>query len=129
MRLRLVLRRLGRTPMFTIITALTLAVGIGANSAIFSVINGVMLKPLPYRHADELIDLNHTAPGVNFPDADPAPFLQPFLILAALTLFLAVLIGAIVSGDGRSNWYKGVQLTLVYAMIAILFYFLPSGAQ
>jgi len=75
MRLRLVLRRLGRTPMFTIITALTLAVGIGANSAIFSVINGVMLKPLPYRHADELIDLNHTAPGVNFPDADPAPFL------------------------------------------------------
>jgi predicted permease len=61
--------------MFTIITALTLAVGIGANSAIFSVINDVLLKPLPYRHADELIDLNHTAPGVNFPDADPAPFL------------------------------------------------------
>jgi len=44
------------------------------------------------------------------------------------TLFLAVLISAIVSGDGRSNWYKGVQLTLVYAMIAILFYFLPSGS-
>jgi Ca2+:H+ antiporter len=42
------------------------------------------------------------------------------------TLFLAVLISAIVSGDGRSNWYKGVQLTLVYAMIAILFYFLPE---
>jgi Ca2+:H+ antiporter len=42
------------------------------------------------------------------------------------TLFLAVLIAAIVSGDGRSNWYKGVQLSLVYAMIAILFYFLPS---
>ena len=33
------------------------------------------LKPLPYLHPDELIDLNHTAPGVNFPDADPAPFL------------------------------------------------------
>ncbi len=61
--------------MFTAIAAITLAVGIGANSAIFSVINGVLLKPLPYRHADELIDLNHTAPGVNFPDADPAPFL------------------------------------------------------
>jgi Ca2+:H+ antiporter len=45
------------------------------------------------------------------------------------TLFLAVLIGAIVAGDGRSNWYKGVQLTLVYAMIALLFYFLPAGVH
>ena len=44
------------------------------------------------------------------------------------TLFLGVLIGAIVVGDGRSNWYKGVQLMLVYAMIAILFYFLPQAA-
>ena len=38
----------------------------------------------------------------------------------------AVPIAAIVAGDGRSNCYKGVQLTLVYAMIAILFYFLPA---
>jgi Ca2+:H+ antiporter len=42
------------------------------------------------------------------------------------TLFLTVLIGAIVVGDGRSNWYKGVQLVLVYTVIAILFYFLPA---
>lgn len=75
MRFRLVLRRLARTPVFTLIAAVTLGVGIGANSAMFSVINGVLLKPLPYQRADELIDLNHTAPGVNFPDADPAPFL------------------------------------------------------
>jgi predicted permease len=61
--------------MFTAIAAITLAVGIGASSAIFSVINGVLLKPLPYPHAEELIDLHLTAPGVNFPDADPAPFL------------------------------------------------------
>jgi Ca2+:H+ antiporter len=44
-------------------------------------------------------------------------------------LFLGVLVGAIVAGDGRSNWYKGAQLTLVYAMIAILFYFLPAGSH
>src|SRR5215471_8173520 len=73
-----------------------------------------------------------------------ALFVAPVLVLASVfsapqplelafsraeigTLFLAVLIGAIVSGDGRSNWYKGVQLTLVYTMIAILFYFLPAG--
>ena len=62
--------------MFALIAALTLAVGIGANSAIFSVINGILLKPLPYLRPGELIDLNHTAPGVNFPDAGSAPFLH-----------------------------------------------------
>jgi Ca2+:H+ antiporter len=44
------------------------------------------------------------------------------------SLFLAVLIGAIVSGDGRANWYKGVQLITVYIIIAFLFYFLPEAA-
>ena len=68
-------RRLRHNPGFTTACVLTLAVAIGANSAIFSVINGILLKPLPYRNPDELIDLNHTAPGVNFPDVRPAPFL------------------------------------------------------
>lgn len=75
MRFRHVFRRLARTPMFTTIAAVTLALGIGANSAIFSVVNGILLKPLPYQHPDELIDLNHSAPGVNFAEADAAPFL------------------------------------------------------
>jgi Ca2+:H+ antiporter len=44
------------------------------------------------------------------------------------SLFLAVLIGALVSTDGRSNWYKGVQLILVYIIIASLFYFIPEVA-
>jgi Ca2+:H+ antiporter len=43
-------------------------------------------------------------------------------------MFLAILIGAMVSGDGRSNWYKGVQLTTVYIILAFLFYFMPETA-
>jgi Ca2+:H+ antiporter len=44
-------------------------------------------------------------------------------------LLMAVLIGAVVSGDGRSNWYKGVQLITVYLIIALMFYFLPEVAH
>jgi Ca2+:H+ antiporter len=41
-------------------------------------------------------------------------------------LFFAVLIGAIISGDGRANWFKGVQLIAVYLIIALLFFFMPE---
>ena len=41
-------------------------------------------------------------------------------------LLMAVLIGAVVAGDGRSNWYKGVQLITVYTIIALMFYFIPD---
>ena len=57
----------------------------------------------------------------------PRPLELAFSRAEIGTLFLGVLIGAIVAGDGRSNWYKGVQLILVYTMIAILFYFLPEA--
>ncbi len=76
MRLRYVFRRLVHAPMFTAITALTLAVGIGANTAIFSVANGVLLKPLAYPHSENLVAIRHSAPGVNLPDFDTAPFLH-----------------------------------------------------
>lgn len=41
-------------------------------------------------------------------------------------LFTAVLLGTVISGDGRSNWYKGVQLIVVYIIIALMFYFIPG---
>ncbi len=71
-----VLRRLLRLPMFTGLTVFTLALGIGANAAIFSVVQGVLLKPLPYRQAGELVSVNHSAPGVNLPNAGTAAFLH-----------------------------------------------------
>ena len=45
------------------------------------------------------------------------------------SLFMAVLIGALVCGDGQSNWYKGVQLMTVYAIIALMFYLIPEIAK
>src|SRR5262245_33384369 len=72
---RFSLRSMQRTPAVTFVVIATLALGIGANTAIFSVINGVLLKPLSYPDSDRLITMSHTAPGVNVAEVASAPFL------------------------------------------------------
>jgi predicted permease len=62
---RYAVRRLKRSPGFAFSAILTLSLGIGATSAIFAVIDGVLWKPLPYPHASRLVALIHTAPGIN----------------------------------------------------------------
>ena len=57
-------RAMRRNPTFTVVVVLTLAVGIGANTAVFSVLDSVLLKPLSYPRAEELVALRQTAPGV-----------------------------------------------------------------
>ena len=71
--LRQIARRMGRSPMFTIVTLVTIAVGVGANTAIFSVINGVLLEPLPYPEPDRLVGVWHTAPGVGLKEVNASP--------------------------------------------------------
>jgi hypothetical protein len=62
--LKHVLRRLGHAPGFAAIAVLTLALGIGANTAIFSVAESVLIKPLPLPHAESLVGVWHVAPGI-----------------------------------------------------------------
>ena len=68
-----VLRRLLKSPLFTAVTLVTLAVGIGANTAIFSVVSGVLLKPLPFPKPDQLVAVWQTAAGFNLKEINASP--------------------------------------------------------
>src|SRR3569833_308829 len=70
--LRHATRWLLANPGFTAVSLIVLALGIGATTAIFSILNGILLKPLPYPHSEQLISLRHTAPGVGIDDLNMA---------------------------------------------------------
>src|ERR1700732_3472505 len=57
------LRALRHNPMFTAVALLTIAIGIGANTAVFSVVNSLLLKPLNYPNSEQLVSLHQIAPG------------------------------------------------------------------
>jgi putative ABC transport system permease protein len=113
-RISRITRRLLRTPLFSIVAILTLAVGIGANTAIFSVVNGVLLKPLPFHEPERLVGVWHTAPGINIPVLNQGPT-NYFVYRDESQTFedIALWQGAAVSvtGTGEPERIQGLRVT------------------
>jgi putative ABC transport system permease protein len=111
--LKFALRMLVKAPGFTAIAILTLALGIGANSAIFSVIDAVLLRPLPFPKPSELVAVWNKVAGsnerqtVSYPDY--ADFREQAQTLESLTAFTAA--GSILGNGAESHELHGLAIT------------------
>ena len=79
--LKLALRRLRKSPRFAVTILLTLAIGIGANTAVFSVVDSVLLKPLPYPDSNRLVSLWLQAPGAGMADFSEGLKMSPSMYI------------------------------------------------
>src|SRR5688572_24560397 len=109
---RYAIRLLLRSPGFTIVAAVTLALGIGANTAVFSVVHGVLVKPLPYPQPEQLIRVFEEAPPVTpeFP-VSPASFLEFRAQSRTLEALAAYERNDLQLGGERPEQLRGMRIT------------------
>ncbi len=102
--LRTAAKALARKPFFTALAGITLAVGIGANTAIYSVVDAVLIDPLPYPESDALVSVNHTAPGLGVPlvphsEASYLHYLDTFRSLSSFAVFTDDNVNLVTGGE------------------------------
>ena len=107
------MRMLARKPMFTVVVVATLALGIGANTAMFSIVNGVLLRPLPYPESEQLVRIHTQWKGFGFGSMNP---LEYFDILERTSSFESVGIYRntnvnLFEGDGEPERIGAIRLT------------------
>jgi predicted permease len=115
--LRHTIRAMLRAPAFTLATVVTLAIAIGATTAIFSVVNGVLLEPLPFPQADRLLAVRHTMPWLDNEEHDASPAFY-FTYLDNNTTFESVALWApttaTVTGAGNPEEIQAVRATVEF---------------
>ena len=121
---RYALRMLAKNPGFTVVAVLTLALGIGANTAIFSVVNTVLLQPLPFPQPDRIVQLETSSPGGN----DPITSIPKYMIWRQQTkAFEETALYNI--GVGRMNLTGGDQPEQISGIHVSADYFQLFGAR
>src|ERR1700751_176270 len=115
--LRFALRSLAKTPGFTLIAILVIAVGIGVNTAVFSVINTVLLKPLTFPAPQELVELRNTSAQGSFPGANIPKFNiwhQQTGIFQQVAAYAFGGAGMIITGGDHPEQVQGMHVSSEY---------------
>src|SRR5262252_2441718 len=111
------LRRLAKKPAFTIVAVLTLALGVGANTAIFSIVNAVLLRSLPYRDPEALVRIYFNEPGAGLRDVRfSKPELDDIELRAGVFAAVSPIFegSEIVTGAGEPERVEGVNGSFSY---------------
>ena len=114
-------RMLRKKPGFTVVAVITLALGIGANSAIFSIVNGLLLRPLPFRDSERLAIIWTHSPGANVDQDWPSPG-QYSAVVAQNSVFeeIAIARGSTVNMTGNGDPVRVGVVTTSSNMFSIL---------
>lgn len=111
------LRALRRRPGYTAIAVVTLGLGIGANVALFTVVDSVLLRPLAYPESERIVQIRHHAPGINLPELNNAPGLIDLYRREARTLESVTVVNVVEAnlfGDDRPSRVRIVSTDMEF---------------